>query len=153
MLFMVIERFRDQDGAAVYRCFREKGRMLPDGLKYADSWVEVNGNRCFQVMACDDLQLFQQWFARWDDLVDFEIVAVRTSKAEGSKEIKEGNSRADFSQVLGRLTQACRHSLPLTRWTAPRRHRHAAPPRWWPRPVGCTRKPPSPLLPRGSQTA
>jgi hypothetical protein len=80
MLFMVIERFRDHDGAAVYRRFREKGRMLPEGLKYIDSWVEVSGNRCFQLMECDHEQLFQQWVARWSDLVDFEIVAVRTSK-------------------------------------------------------------------------
>jgi hypothetical protein len=80
MLFMVIERFRNQDGAAVYRRFREKGRMLPDGLRYVDSWVEVHGNRCFQLMECDDVQLFEQWVARWNDLVNFEIVAVSTSK-------------------------------------------------------------------------
>jgi hypothetical protein len=80
MLFMVIERFRDHDGAAVYRRFREKGRMLPEGLKYVDSWVEVKGNRCFQLMECDDVQLFQQWVVRWNDLVDFEIAAVLTSQ-------------------------------------------------------------------------
>jgi hypothetical protein len=80
MLFMVIERFRDHDGAAVYRRFREKGRMLPEGLRYVDSWVEVNGNRCFQLMECDDVRLFQQWVARWNDLVDFEIVPVCTSR-------------------------------------------------------------------------
>jgi len=80
MLFMVIERFLDHNATAVYRRFREKGRMLPDGLKYVDSWVEVNGNRCFQLMECDDVQLFQQWITHWSDLVDFEIVAVRTSK-------------------------------------------------------------------------
>ena len=80
MLFMVIERFRDRDGAAVYRRFREKGRMLPDGLKYVDSWVEMSRERCFQLMECDDAQLFQQWIARWNDLVDFEVVAVRTSQ-------------------------------------------------------------------------
>jgi hypothetical protein len=80
MLFMVIERFRENDGAAVYQRFREKGRMLPDGLRYVDSWVEVNRRRCFQLIECDDVRLFEQWVARWDDLVDFEIVAVQTSK-------------------------------------------------------------------------
>ena len=80
MLFMVIERFRNRDAGAVYRRFREKGRMLPDGLKYVDSWVEVNRNRCFQLMECDDAGLFQQWVARWNDMVDFEIVAVHSSK-------------------------------------------------------------------------
>ena len=81
MLFMVIERFRDQDAAvAVYDRFREKGRMLPDGLKYVDSWVEVNQRRCFQLMECDEVRRFEEWTARWNDLVDFEIVAVHTSK-------------------------------------------------------------------------
>jgi uncharacterized protein DUF3303 len=80
MLFMVIERFRGHDAVAVYRRFRENGRMLPAGLNYVESWVEVNGNRCFQLMECDDVQLFQQWVAHWNDLVDFEIVAVQSSK-------------------------------------------------------------------------
>ena len=79
MLFMVIERFWEGDGAAVYRRFQEKGRMLPDGLRYVDSWVEVTGDRCFQVMECDDVRLFDQWVACWNDLVEFEIVLVRTS--------------------------------------------------------------------------
>ena len=81
MLFMVIERFRDHDAAvAVYDRLREKDRMLPDGLKYVDSWVETNHSRCFQLMECDDVRLFEEWTARWNELVDFEIVAVNTSK-------------------------------------------------------------------------
>jgi hypothetical protein len=81
MLFMVIERFRDDDAAvAVFHRFRKKGRMLPDGLNYVDSWVEVNHSRCFQLMECDDVRLFEEWTARWSDLVDFEIVTVHTSK-------------------------------------------------------------------------
>jgi hypothetical protein len=80
MLFMVIERFRNRDADAVYRRFREKGRMLPDGLKYVDSWVEMNFARCFQLMECDDERLFQQWTAHWDDLAEFEIIAVNKSK-------------------------------------------------------------------------
>ena len=61
MLFMVIERFRDHDAAvAVYDRFREKGRMLPDGLKYVDSRVEVNQSRCLQLMECDDVRLFEE---------------------------------------------------------------------------------------------
>jgi hypothetical protein len=84
-LYMVIERFRDGAAAAVYARFRERGRMLPDGLRYLDSWVECSGNRCFQLMACDDVRLFEQWVARWNDLVDFEIIAVRTSKEAAAR--------------------------------------------------------------------
>ena len=78
MLFMVIERFRDGDAAAVYRRYRERGRMMPEGLKYLDSWVEPDFGRCFQLMECDDPQLFPLWTERWRDLVEFEIVPVVT---------------------------------------------------------------------------
>ena len=61
MLFMVIERFRDRDAKAVYRRFREQGRMTPEGLTYVGSWIEANFDRCFQLMECDDARLLQDW--------------------------------------------------------------------------------------------
>ncbi|MGI9425785.1 MAG: DUF3303 domain-containing protein [Hyphomicrobiaceae bacterium] len=80
MLFMVIERFRDQNAKAVYRRFQEKGRMAPDGLTYVGSWIEANFDRCFQLMECDDIRLLQEWVTNWSDLADFEIVPVAPSK-------------------------------------------------------------------------
>lgn len=80
MLFMVIERFKNHDAVAVYRRYREQGRMMPEGLRYLESWVEPNFERCFQLMECDDPSLFPQWVVRWQDLVEFEIVPVVTSK-------------------------------------------------------------------------
>ena len=80
MLFMVIEHFKNRDGTAVYRRFREHGRMMPEGLRYIDSWVEPNYDRCFQLMECDDPTLFQQWISYWHDLVEFEIIPVVTSR-------------------------------------------------------------------------
>ncbi len=80
MLFMIIERFRDNDMVPVYQRVRERGRMLPDGLKYVDSWVEANFSRCFQLMECDDVALLQQWILQWRGLgVSFEIVPVASS--------------------------------------------------------------------------
>lgn len=76
MLFMVVERFKDRDAKAVYRRFRDEGRGVPDGLRYVDSWIEANFDRCFQLMECDDARLLQQWVASWGDLVQFEIVPV-----------------------------------------------------------------------------
>ena len=77
MLFMVIERFRDNDMVPVYRQVRDAGRKLPDGLKYVDSWIEPNFGRCFQVMECDDARLLQEWVLQWRGLgVTFEIVPV-----------------------------------------------------------------------------
>ena len=79
MLYMVIERFRNQDPKPVYARFCERGRMMPDGLKYVGSWIEPNFDRCFQVMECDDARLLDEWAAHWRDLVDFEFLPVMTS--------------------------------------------------------------------------
>ena len=80
MLFMGIERFKDQNLMAVYGQFRAQGRLTPEGLAFVGSWVEASGNRCFQLMECDDLRLFQQWIAHWHDLAAFEIVPVVAGK-------------------------------------------------------------------------
>ena len=80
MLFMVVEHFKSRDAVAVYRRAQERGRMMPEGLKYVDSWVEANFDRCFQLMECDDPRLFQQWVVQGQDLVEFEIVPVVPSK-------------------------------------------------------------------------
>jgi Protein of unknown function (DUF3303) len=76
MVFMVIEHFKNRDAVAIYRRFREQGRMMPEGLNYVGSWVEANFDRCFQLMECDDLRLLQQWVLQWQDLGEFEIVPV-----------------------------------------------------------------------------
>ena len=79
MLFMVIEHFKGRDPGPVYKRFAEKGRLMPDGLKYVSSWIEVGMDRCFQVMETDDPILLQEWIKNWGDLVDFEVVPVVTS--------------------------------------------------------------------------
>lgn len=77
MLFMVIERFKDNDMVPVYRRVRESGRSLPAGLRYIDSWIEPNFGRCFQLMETDDARLLQEWVLGWRGLgVTFEIVPV-----------------------------------------------------------------------------
>lgn len=84
MLFMVIETFRNQDAKAVYRRFRERGRMMPDGLDFVGSWVTADLDRCFQLMECSDVTLLQRWVAAWSDLVAFEIVPVVPGKDAGA---------------------------------------------------------------------
>jgi len=79
MLYMIIERFRDGDAAAVYQRFRERGRQVPEGITYVASWVNTGLTICYQVMECDDATLLDQWSARWDDLIDFEVIPVPTS--------------------------------------------------------------------------
>jgi hypothetical protein len=81
MLFLIIENFRNGDPKPVYRRFRERGRLAPDGLTYVSSWVTEDRRRCYQVMECDDQALLAQWMAQWSDLVDFEVIPVTTSEA------------------------------------------------------------------------
>ena len=75
MLYMVIEHYRPRRAPEIYRRFRERGRMAPEGLRYVASWVDLKFERCFQT-------------ASWDELADFEIVPVRTS-AEAAATIAE----------------------------------------------------------------
>jgi len=75
---MVIETFT-QGARPVYERAREHGRMLPDGLRYVESWVDEGLGRCFQLMDADDPVLFAQWTQRWDDLARFEIVPIIAS--------------------------------------------------------------------------
>lgn len=76
---MVIEHFRAGQAVEVYRRFRDRGRMAPEGLTYIDSWVDLDFQRCFQVMEAESADHLRAWTRNWDDLVDFEIVPVRTS--------------------------------------------------------------------------
>ena len=79
MLYMIIERFKESAAPEIYRRFRERGRMMPEGLEYVSSWVDLNFNICWQLMQTEDFGLFDEWMANWRDLVDFEIVPVRIS--------------------------------------------------------------------------
>jgi hypothetical protein len=76
---MVVEHFRGEDAAPVYRRFREKGRMAPDGLQYVSSWVDERLERCWQLMDAGDPALLDEWMANWSDLVEFEVHPVITS--------------------------------------------------------------------------
>jgi len=77
---MVLEHYRNSDPAPVYRRFRERGRMAPEGLSYISSWITEDLSTCYQVMETSDRALLEQWMSRWSDLVDFEVHPVITSK-------------------------------------------------------------------------
>ncbi|MFA6469473.1 MAG: DUF3303 family protein [Bacteroidota bacterium] len=79
MLYMVYERFKTPGAKDVYRRSKEKGRMMPEGLTYVSSWVDLEFTLCFQLMETEDFTLFSQWTDQWKDIVEFEIIPVRTS--------------------------------------------------------------------------
>jgi hypothetical protein len=76
---MVLEKFNEGAAPEVYRRARLEGRLLPDGLKYVSSWVDLEFSRCFQLMETDDVSLFESWIRQWNDLAQFEVIPVRTS--------------------------------------------------------------------------
>jgi hypothetical protein len=84
-LYMVVEHFKDKDAVAVYRRFRDRGRMAPEGLLYVSSWVDENLERCYQLMETQDRRLLDEWMAKWSDLVEFEVHPVITSKEAAEK--------------------------------------------------------------------
>lgn len=85
-LYMVIEKFKGGDAVLVYRRFRDQGRLASEGLTYVSSWVDVNLERCYQVMETNNRELLDEWISHWSDLIDFEVHPVITS-AEAREKI------------------------------------------------------------------
>jgi Protein of unknown function (DUF3303) len=79
MLYMVVEHFKEGAAPEIYQRLREKGRMMPEGLEYIASWIDLRFQTCYQLMRTEDASLFPRWTDAWKDLFDFEIVPVRTS--------------------------------------------------------------------------
>jgi uncharacterized protein DUF3303 len=82
---MVIEHFEPGSKAKIYERLQEKGRMLPKGMFYVDSWLEKDGNRCFQLMETNDRSLFDAWIEQWKDLVRFDIIELGEKPKEASR--------------------------------------------------------------------
>ena len=80
MLYMIVEHFKNDDAVAVYRRFRDHGRLAPAGLRYISSWVDDGFTRCFQIMETTDRGVLDEWIANWSDIVEFEVFPVMSSK-------------------------------------------------------------------------
>ena len=89
MLYMVLEKFNEGAAPEIYRRARLQGRLLPQGLTYVSSWVDLEFSRCFQLMETDDVSLCELWIRQWNDLAQFEVIPVRTS-AEAARLIAGG---------------------------------------------------------------
>jgi Protein of unknown function (DUF3303) len=79
MQYMIIERFQPGKVKAMYQRFEEKGRMLPEGVNYINSWISESVTVCYQVMESESVEKLQLWINQWKDLVDFEVVPVISS--------------------------------------------------------------------------
>jgi Domain of unknown function (DUF3303) len=90
LLYMIIETFKNRDPGPVYRRFRDRGRLAPEGLRYVSSWVDETLERCFQVMETADRSLLDEWVANWSDIVAFEIVPVVSSEEAARRVLARG---------------------------------------------------------------
>ena len=79
MQYMVIERFYPGKIKLLYKRFEEKGRMMPEGLIYINSWIDKKISTCYQVMETDEQEKIHQWISNWNDLADFEVIPVISS--------------------------------------------------------------------------
>ncbi len=79
MLFMVIEHFTPANLGPMSDRFKQRGRMLPEGVVYHASWMEADGSRCFQIMEAPDRAALDVWIGCWADLVEFKVAEVLTS--------------------------------------------------------------------------
>ena len=83
MLYMVIEKYKDKE--AVYKRFHEKGRMMPKGVSYVDSWGAEDGNTCYQINKDESLELLHKWVSKWNDVTDFTFIPVISSQKTSAK--------------------------------------------------------------------
>ena len=90
MLYMVIERFHPGKVKELYKRFDEKGRMMPKGVHYLNSWINEDVSICYQVMESESEEDLQEWISHWNDLADFEVIPVITSAQANEKVFDNG---------------------------------------------------------------
>jgi hypothetical protein len=57
MLFMIIERFRDNDILPIYQRIRNEGRMFPEGLKYIARIKFISDQRSRSLLIFQSLEI------------------------------------------------------------------------------------------------
>ena len=83
---MIVERFHPGKQKILYERFAAKGRMMPEGVQYVNSWINEDVTVCYQLMEAPSETLLKQWIANWEDVAEFEIVRV-ISSAEAKEKV------------------------------------------------------------------
>ena len=60
--YMVVENYKNGCYGKIYERYNSKGRLLPTGLQFLNSWVNKKRNICFQLMETNDENIFNKWF-------------------------------------------------------------------------------------------
>ena len=85
MTYLIIEHFHSGKIKDMYERFDKKGRMMPEGVVYINSWIDEEVKTCYQIMESESEDKLKEWIRNWDDLVDFEIIPVITSAQAKAK--------------------------------------------------------------------
>lgn len=85
MVYMIIERFHPGKVKELYKRFDERGRTLPEGVHYINSWINEEVSVCYQVMESSSEEKLQEWISHWNDLAGFEVIPVITSAEAKAK--------------------------------------------------------------------
>lgn len=85
MVYMIIEHYHPGKIKELYRRFDEKGRMLPEGVHYINSWINGDVTICYQVMESDSINKLHEWISNWNDIVDFQVIPVISSAEARSR--------------------------------------------------------------------
>lgn len=65
MLYMIIGHFHIGKVKELCKRFEKKGRMMPEGLQYLNSWTDEKVTPCYQVMEGDSEEKIQEWLKNW----------------------------------------------------------------------------------------
>ena len=76
MTFLIIENFKKDKVKALYLRLEKEGRLLPEGIQYLSSWIDLDITTCYQVMQADTLGQIQEWLLEWEGFAEFEIIPV-----------------------------------------------------------------------------
>ena len=89
MLYMIIETFHPGKVKQLYKRFEEKGRQLPEGVRYINSWIDEDVKKCYQLMESVSEEKIHEWVMHWIDLAEFQIIRVITS-AQAKEKVDAG---------------------------------------------------------------
>ena len=87
--YMIIERFYADKLRQMYQRFAEKGRMLPEGVNFVNSWINESVTICYQLMESESREQLQSWINQWTEFADFEVVAVISSAEAKAKVLRK----------------------------------------------------------------
>ena len=79
MNYMIVEKFRPGKVKELYKRFDKKGRLMPEGVTYINSWIDEKVEVCFQLMEAESMEKLQEWMDAWSDLCEFEVFPVVSS--------------------------------------------------------------------------